>query len=243
MKTSHLAAVPAVVLAMSALLPSQAAAQQNTSDPNIPVGWLDAFPTLVQTGTHPTLTWDISYPEKVIDVVDIDPDDGTITPKKDLWMDIRILGAEFQSGSGYYQTVQAYYKVNNGGWTRVFNGTHPQVNPTRIVESRQVQAARPLDFLGRAYLGSWLSSRYTGTSSSSRNTVVALVDGDRPPSYAPAFNQGNIKSFLRPYLDEGGNIDIGPRDVIFLFELYSTSPGSSFYDMQDLVVLVTFRDV
>lgn len=32
-------------------------------------------------------------------------------------------------------------------------------------------------------------------------------------------------------------------DVIFLFELYNGSPGSTSFDMQDLVLLVTFRRV
>jgi len=244
MKTSQAAAASAAAftIVLFGLVPTRIQAQ-NTTHPMIPVGNLDAFPEFVQTGTHPTLTWDISYPERVEDVVEIDDDDSQVTPKQDLYMDIRILGAEFQSGSGQYQSVQAYYQVNNGSWDRVFYGRHYDVDPTEIVETRLVRDGQELDFLGRAYLNGWLSARYTGTSSSSRNTVRALVDGDTPPSYAPAFNQGNIKSFLRPYLDAGGKIEIGPRDLIFLFELYSTSPGSYYFDMQDLVVLVTFRDV
>jgi hypothetical protein len=72
--------------------------------------------------------------------------------------------------------------------------------------------------------------------------VRALVNGDTPPSYVPAFaNQSTIKSTLGPYIDASGKIRIGPMDVIFIFELWGTATNQSYFDMQDLVVLSTFR--
>ena len=65
-------------------------AQEET--PLIPIGSLSAFPTIVQTGTKPQLTWDITLPETVDDIVDIEPP-GTVRPKRCLIMDVRVLGA------------------------------------------------------------------------------------------------------------------------------------------------------
>ena len=86
MKTSHLAVISSAVIAMCTLVYQNSPAADSTI-PSIPVGSLTAFPTIVQTGTKPTLTWNISYPTVVTEVVMIDPD-GTITPKENLIMDM-----------------------------------------------------------------------------------------------------------------------------------------------------------
>ena len=39
-----------------------------------------------------------------------------------------------------------------------------------------------------------------------------------------------------------GKISIGPKDVIYLAELYSTSQGDYWYDMQDILVHVRFEE-
>ena len=70
MKTSQLAAASAVFLAIGALVPSHCLAQSNSESriPAAPVGVMTAFPTIVQTGTKPTLTWNILHPSKVSDI-------------------------------------------------------------------------------------------------------------------------------------------------------------------------------
>ncbi|NNM31390.1 MAG: hypothetical protein HKO57_17895, partial [Akkermansiaceae bacterium] len=42
-------------------------------------------------------------------------------------------------------------------------------------------------------------------------------------------------------VDENNRAVLGPRDLIFIFECYSTVPGSEYFDLQDVVVLVTFK--
>lgn len=89
-----------ILLSLSLFLAPGLFAQGNSANSNgnrerapaIPVGTLSAFPTIVQTGTHPQLTWQITIPETVDDVIDIE-EPGTVVPKRDLIMDIRILGA------------------------------------------------------------------------------------------------------------------------------------------------------
>jgi len=241
MKTSQLAAFAVAILAVGTSLAPRAYSQ---AAPSIPVGSLTAFPTVVQTGTKPTLTWSISYPSQVTTVVTVGPT-GTITPLRTLFVDLRILGAQIGDGTNWY-VVEAYRKVENAtSFTRFFNGKQTVVNTSTVYYTRQVQAARPIDIRGRVANNSsssptsWQAFYSTGVAG---NNVRALVNGSTPPNYVPAFaNQSTIKSALSAYIGADGKIKIGPMDVIFLFELWGTDTSQGYFDMQDLVVLATFR--
>ena len=112
------------------------------------------------------------------------------------------------------------------------------MQPSQTYHSKSLRAGYPITVRARAYNGSqWLAWRTSGTVTPN---VVVLVNGDRPPSTVPAFAQGNIESFLRPYLNAGGYISIGPKDAIVLFELGQTNVQSSGFDLQDLVLLLSF---
>lgn len=251
MKTSPCGALAARFLVMSLVLATPASFANNgngngnsNKEPLIPVGTLDAYPVLVQTGTHPTLTWDIQYPESALDVVTIDPGSGTVTPNVDLCMEVKVLGASYQigwdrRGRPVWGYVQAEVRADgDSNFTQFFYATQDDVKPSYIYYTRAVSANRPIDFRARCYNGyGWLPWR--STTSASPN-VVALVNGDTPPSTVPAFQQGNIESFLEPYLDGAGRIQVGPKDVVFLIELGQTDTSASGFDLQDLVVIATF---
>ncbi|MCB1230058.1 MAG: hypothetical protein KDN19_07325 [Verrucomicrobiae bacterium] len=219
------------------------------SDPNIPVGTLTAFPTQVQTGTHPNLTWDISYPESVEDIVEIEPP-GTVIPNQDLHMEVRIVGASVKRVwlNQYGQVVdwewvntECQMKIGSGSYSRIFYGKQSQVNPNTVVDSRDVDEGTTIDFGGRYVQsnGSW-STWFSSTNC--ENNVIALKDGDNPPDVGALYGQQTVEDFLRPYMDTDGNIDIGPKDVIYLVELTHTNMNDGGFDLQDLVILVTFSD-
>lgn len=70
--------------------------------------------------------------------------------------------------------------------------------------------------------------------------VLSLRNGDTPPVFAPLTGQPPIDAYLTKYLDPAtGKIKLAENQVIFLFELGTTTNPSSAYDMQDLVVLAT----
>jgi len=214
------------------------------TDLTLPIGNLDAFPPKVQSGVHPTLTWNIIHPQDIDDIVTIEPP-GIITPQEDLNMEIRVLGASYQRGWYHNQpvwgTVQALVRVGTGSsWTTFMQDTQDNINPTELQHSETVNALEQIDFAARAHNGSgWLNWRATIWGNTPN--VVALVNGDSPPSSVPAFQQGNIESFLQPYLNDSGKISIGPLDVIYLIELGQTNTSASGFDLQDLVILVTFQ--
>lgn len=71
--------------------------------------------------------------------------------------------------------------------------------------------------------------------------VVVLRHGDSVPSYTPLDDQDSIETFLAPYIDlTDDTIILDDNQVIFLFELGTTNTNSSSFDMQDLVLLITF---
>lgn len=243
MKTSQLAALSAAVIAIYVLVSPRAHAQTN---PSIPVGELSAFPTIVQTGTKPTLTWSINYPSIVEDFVVVTPP-GTITPKENLICEIRILGlgvtSQGSNGSITYYRTRGRMKYNgSSSWTTIYDGkqTDTIVQQQGIVKTAfTVNKNQPLNFAGAYYNSNW-QTEYTSLSG---DNVRTLVNGDTCPSNVPDYNAPSLESFLKPYLDSSKKVRIGPMDVIVFMELtHSASQKSDIgYDLQDYVMLLTFR--
>jgi len=248
MKTSHLAALAAVVLAMCMLLSSRASAQ---TDPSVAVGALSAYPTIARTGTYPTLTWGISYPQTVADIVTINTD-GTLTPKTvPLTMDVRVLGASVIVAttdyygnliSSYYIPVSCQFSYNGGTWQQIFYGDVYAVNPATVVLTKSITSKYTLDFGGKYnWNGSWGPFINTLNYTNNNRNVIALKNGDYPPVTCPLYNQPTVASFLKPYMAADGQVIIGPKDVIYLFEITTTNTNDPGFDMNDLAILVTFR--
>lgn len=238
-----------LVALFSCLLWPLASQAQTNQTPLIPSGNLSAFPTIVQAGTHPTLTWDVTLPESVSDVVTITPP-GTLTPNRCLIMDVRILGASVKrvwlNSQGKvtkweWVPTEAQMNYNNTGYTRLFYNTHDKVNPNTIIRTLAVDEGASINFGGRYVLSSGAWSTWYSTTNSQYN-VVALKDGDTPPTTTPLYQQPSIESFILPYLDDEGKINLGARDVIILMELTHTDRNDGGFDLQDLAILVTFYD-
>lgn len=254
--TSRLAAVKAVVLYTCALMQiSPAIAQGNSNGngngnsttmiPAVPGGWLTAFPTIVQTGTKPTLTWSIRYPSTVANYVTIGPD-GTVTTTDQLDVDIRVIGSGVTTGgcSGNntsWVPAQAMLSVNGGTFLSIFYGTNPQVNPNTLVWSKRVNKNTTFRFGGRYYASGAWSTTYL--ASSTTNNIRVLRNGEIPPTAYPLHTSGSLKSFMAPYLDGSGRIKIGPLDLIIMMELTQSDANlaSPCYNLQDVVLLATFK--
>jgi hypothetical protein len=251
MKTTQWAAVSAAVFSVSAIVAPRAHSQ---TIPAIPVGSLDAYPTVVQTGTKPTLTWSINYPSIVKDYVTVTPP-NTIIPKQALKCDIRILGAGVTSKSSngsivyYYTRGRIAYGSSPGSssFSTFWNGRQTDSIVQQqglVVTNLSVSANTRIHFGGQYNSDNSSSSSnwYTfyGSSNSSTN-VRTLVSGDSCPTNVPDYNAPSLESFLKPYLDSANKVRIGPMDVIVFMELTHTDQSNIGYDLQDLVFLVTFR--
>lgn len=245
MKTSYIptaakaaALITCVLAAVSTTLSAQ------SSSPSIPVGWLSAYPTVVKTGTKPTLTWDISYPSIVKDFVDVTPP-ATVIPKVDLDVDVRVLGngvtVSTSNGGFNFVNAEASLSFNGGSYSRIFYGTNYSVNPSNVVWSKtKIRKGESLRFGGRYYYNNSWGTQFTSTSST--KNVRVLVAGDTPPNKVPDYGAPTLESFIRPYLGPDGKVKIGPMDVIVFMELTHTNEADTGYDLQDMVLLVTFKE-
>ncbi len=252
MKTSQPAALAVATLAMCVLLSNPCLAKRKVVlDPNLPTfpampsGWLTAFPSVVQTGTKPTLTWAINYPSIVEDYVTI-VEPATVVSDVAVDCEIRVLGAGVTvkaSNSNNYSFVptEALISINDSSYTRIFYGTNNVVNPNQVVSSFTLQPNQKLEFGGRYYYNNSWGPYFK--SDSGTDNVRTLVNGDVPPSNVPDYNAPSLESFIKPYLTPTGKVQIGPMDVIVFMELthYSTQKSDPGYDLQDMVLLVTFK--
>ncbi|MEP2775971.1 MAG: hypothetical protein ABJQ29_14025 [Luteolibacter sp.] len=235
MKASmHSRAVGLLTLTLGSLVIS---ASTGLSQIDVPRGTLNVDKQLVRVGSRSNLDWNIEYPTVIKDIVTVEPT-GTIVPKKTLDMRVRVLGVAFQSGSTLLP-LDAYCSFNNGSWEKFFYGTGPTVVSSAILIDKKVKKTDRIDFGARGWGGSsWLPFNHTRETT---KYVTVLGKGSSAPSYAPAYNQGSVTSFLRPYIDSSGKINIGERDLIILWESSTAAPGTTYFDMQDLVVLVSFE--
>jgi hypothetical protein len=195
---------------------------------------------MVRVGARSQLDWQIQYPAPpVTEVIEI-VTPNTIKPKQDLKMRVRVLGASFQESVSSYLPVEVMWSKNNSSWTRVFYGKQTSVSPSTVMLNTTVKKNDKINFGGRGYRdGAWLPLYNTASTTSN---LVMLKNGDKVPSTIPAMQQGAIESFLTPYLlADKKTVSIGNRDLILLMELGQTNTNASGFDLQDLVVLVTFE--
>jgi hypothetical protein len=264
MKTNQFAVLSAFVVFLGAFSPSRAHCQ--TSLPGLS-GTITAQQSQVLVGQRPTLTWNINYPSVVKDYIDIvNPGGGsgsggggvgTITPRQNLYADVRIIGQGVTVSSsrspGYtFVPTEASMSIDStSNYKRIFYGTNPEVqsgNPIQISSifgttyaNNLIQSGKSIRFGGQYFLSNKWSNYYK--SNDGTDNIRFLVNGDTPPSNVPLYNAPSLESFLRPYLDTTGKVKIGPMDVIVFMELTHTAAQKSNqgYDLQDMVLLVTFR--
>ena len=244
MNSPRLRAFVALTLIAVSALTGRVTAQ----DPAVPVGWINASHSQVQVGASPNVTWGITYPAIIKDIVTITPP-GTVTPKKKVDMDVRVIGASVKVvwlntwgvvTKWEWAPTEAQVSIANGNYSRIFY-TQNLVNPSTVVYSKRVNAGQAINFAGRYYFDLSWSTLFKSTTAG--GNVVALVNGDLPPTTTPLYQQPTIEDFIKPYLDGQGRIKIGPKDVIYLMELTHTNKNDGGFDLQDLAILATFKEV
>ena len=235
---------------MALLAPLAMAQNSNTPGqqkklPEIPVGWLDAYPTIVQAGTHPTIRWGVNLPSEVLEVIEIQQP-STIVAKSEICVECRVLGigvtAHWPDGSWQFVPAEAQISFDGSSYQPVFFGTNHQVDPNTIVwQQKGVKKGQTIRFGGRYRWNNNWGPTYR--SSDGTQNIRTLVDGEEPPLVKPGGGVPSLEDFIKPYLDSNGRVNIGPMDVIVFMELTHTDsqmddPG---YDMQDLVLICTMK--
>jgi hypothetical protein len=336
MKTSQRAALTAAVIAIGALASTRSSAQ--TSIPSVPVGTMSAYPTIVQTGTKPTLTWNIVYPSQVSDLVQINPP-GTLVPLDTTYATVQIVGTDIppcnvcetvvsatlpgvikqRIGDAYqqllygtwsneapfdagrhqglfahirklYDKIEDYcadprlafgsHRVDDGSlspyfapgnadpqktmlittdgtstpvlspptdarvsfngapYEQIFFGTQADVDPAKKLYIKKLLKNQTLDFGGRYLQTNGMWSQFFTTRSSNLQ-VIALVNGDIPPTTFSLYRQDFLATYLKPYLDASGRVRIGPLSILIVMELDNSDHANGCFDYQNQILLVT----
>lgn len=242
MKVNAIALIAGTLYAATSHLPAQIIDPDGTGvshgDPFTPVGSLSVYPEVVYPGVYPEMTWAIEYPQSIPDLVVIDSKGGmtTINDKSDR-LTIRVAGVSYGSG-GTDLEIALWVRLNGGTWNLIHYGTEDEVTGD-VVFQQNIQPGTKVDLAarGRTSGGSWGNTYWTISDSPN---VAALIDGNTLPSESSAFATGQFEDFMTQFVDESNKVEAGPRDVIHVFEVGSSTPGDSFFDMQDIVVVSTF---
>ncbi len=237
----------------------------------IPTGKLNVDRTLVRVGTSSKLDWQITYPKtppvltpitKVkmrvrllgasfqqaksnnghgnnLDGVDCsNPGNGSGGPNGEIDLS-NGYDDEKKTSKSVELPIEVMWSKNNSSWSRLFSGTQGSIKPTSILLETTVDKNEKINFGARGFRAGWLPLY---TTAASTPNVLTLKDGDKLPSTIAAFQQGVIESFLKPYLAaDGMTVKIGEGNLILLYELGQTSTSAPGFDLQDLVMLVTFE--
>jgi len=254
MKTKTTTAFAVILGTAMVLITPMAFAQGNSADapgqqkklPVVPAGWIDAHPTVVRSGTHPTITWGINYPAQVHEVINIEGP-GTVVAKEEICVECRVLGngvtAHWPDGRWEFVPAEALISFNGSSYERVFYGTNANVNPNTVVWQRSgVTANQTIRFGGRYRWNNNWGPLFHSTSGS--QNIRVLTNGQMPPSYAGVHpGVPSVEDFIKPYLNPDGSINIGPMDMIILMELTHTDAQQNHegYDLQDIVMICTAK--
>lgn len=230
---------------------------------DIPTGTLNVDRTMVRDGDRSLLDWKIKYPVPAPELLktqvrvrvlgssfqenrtnngggnNLDGVDssnrntirtGTIDPSG-------TYDDERKLGKAVPLPVEVMCSINNSSWTRLFYGTQSDVNPSTLVLNTPVQPNDIINLGARGYRNrAWLPFYSTATPT---QNVVVLKNGDTVPTVV---QQSFIESILRPYLAPDNKVKIGTRDLIILLELGQTNPIYADFNLQDLVILVTYEE-
>ena len=243
MKTKSFAIFSIALISLGALGASRVLAEAS----KIPTGDMTVNQKIVQVGARPTLTWDINYPPIIENFIKKEP--TKITPLTDLLCDIRILGlgVTSQNAKGkitYYRTRGQWKYNGSTTWETIYDGKQTDsivaqqsiVNPSSVLCEKGME----MTFAGQYFASSW-KTLYTSTDTTTYKNVRILISGETCPSNIPDYNAPSLETFLKPYLDSAKRVKIGPMDVIIIMELTHTDTSDIGYDLQDLVMLLTFR--
>jgi type II secretory pathway pseudopilin PulG len=169
---------------------------------------------------------------------------GTVTVNRRSDISIQILGGDIRCSSTSSTTIPTTTTINltpPGTNARTTSTTVPTTQQGLNFNNQQPGTAFTIS---AGYSGTCLGTRSVN-SKNDPSFVRTLRNGDPAPNI-PAYGGGgangalSVDAFLRPYISNG-KMNLGANQVIFLFELYTNTSGST-YDLQDTVILATITE-
>jgi type II secretory pathway pseudopilin PulG len=172
---------------------------------------------------------------------------GTITITQPSAAYFEILGGDIRctGGSPIATTTTIHITPSGGTTTNTIIPTSPQaVNLPSLATGTTVTVSGVVTSGGNNTCGlptNTYNSQTDNNHPTNGTHVLTLRNGDTVPTTTPfgGASAGSIDSYLTNYFDTSTRkIKLAENQVIFLFELYTPTSGST-YDLQDMVVLAT----
>jgi len=192
---------------------------------------------------------------------DFEIDDHTTTVVSDSFrVNVKVLGAAISMGGSYDMPVTLKVKVAGqifepfGDWDYAVTANVNTGNSGAIYEWAPTTIFPPnsnVNIYGRSwkkkkssYSGNY-NSHWTVHMQKATDTMddqlYALADGDNVPNVGGYLGQYSVQDFVADYIDTGTNkMTMEESEAVYLYELGVNEPSSSAFDLQDLVVIVTF---
>jgi|GEM_PF-5104109 len=237
------------------------------ADPGLPTGSIHVNRDYVRTGANSELEWCIEYPPVLPDL-DVD-EKGTVKvrilgmayglPKNNNGHGNNVDGMDSSNTGNKSGTdlsgdvddeiwksqsslqnmpVRLFWSKNGTGLQELFYGDVKSVDPSEPLVEESVAPNDRLNFSAQGWKKAW--TEVFGTADDSPNVLV-LRKGDCLAEHSTAASLGLVCPYLKPYLDAGGCVQIGERDMLILWELDTTDPSLLDFDVQDFAILVTFQ--
>jgi fibro-slime domain-containing protein len=178
-------------------------------------------------------------------VTDFSINGASVSSSNPMVAKITIVGAAIVSGSTpcpvamRVKVGNSYHEPFGAFSNKTAANVNDNRNPRTAVLPGTIAAGTSVSIDGQTWLPGSNSVYMTVNSANGGAQVKALRNGDSVPNTTGFAGQVSAKAMLTPYLDSTGKkIKLNSNQVIYLFELGTTSTTSSAFDMQDLVVLV-----
>lgn len=204
--------------------------QAQETDSAIPQGKITPAQIKVFEGSKVDLSWKISYPPT------------SLPPQVDTKVTVRFITCAI----GPRWRLQFGTAVN-GEYTEFYHGfseEHPSyaLTPGTVVSETFLSHTKSIEFRAKheasRVRGQWISS----IDPAQEQQIIKLKNGDKVPSVAPVRGQRSVADILAPY-SKNGVINISDTQEILLFELYTSDTRHFGFDLQDLVLLVSYEQV
>ncbi|MGJ8632513.1 MAG: hypothetical protein ACSHX7_01215 [Luteolibacter sp.] len=200
-----------------------------------PIGSISALETYVATGEKATLDWQISYPLS-----------STNTSDTARVMTVKFITAAIGKNSQF-----SFWTALPGESPVLFYTGISEDNPNyaldsgTVVAETVVEAGESIELIAQHHSAEKATLRGQTVSTADSNDVdniIKLKNGDAVPLVDGVGDQRPVSQILAPYSDNGV-ITIGEHEEIYLFELWTSNVGGYGFDLQDLVLLVSYSQV
>ena len=201
---------------------------------DVPVGKIGAAETFVGAGEKATLNWEISYP--------LNSGNPTETARL---MTVKFITAAIGPNSTF-----SFWTALPGQSPILFyrgiseDNRNYALNPGVVVAQSVVEAGETIELIAQHHQAhSSLRGKTVSTADpSDAQNIIKLKNGDPVPTVDGVGNQRPVSQILGPY-SENGIVTIGEFEEIYLMELWTTNRNNRGFDLQDLVLLVSYEQV